>query len=223
MNSPVVTRFLTAIVCSLLLISCSKSIPGGDTSEPADAHAHHRSLPAGDALTGESLYLLPSAWTNQLGVDRRWRDFSGRVVVLAMVYSHCDNACPRIIADMRRIRHGLGDQADVPVFVLASIDSDRDTVEHLHKFGQETGLNELGWELLRAPEGTVRELAAVLGVQYRRVSETDFTHSNIITVLGTNGEIAHRQQGLGVEPDATIAAIETLLQAPGTTSRHEHK
>ena len=56
----------------------------------------------------------------------------------------------------------------------------------------------------------MRELAAVLGVQYRRISEIDFAHSNIITVLGPSGEIRHQQQGLGTAPDDTVAMIHKL-------------
>lgn len=214
-------HYFLAFAMSISLAACSDSDPESKP-ELTKSHAHHQSLAASEAVSGQSLHVLPSAWTNQLGEQRHLRDYAGRVVVLAMVYTHCDNACPRIIADLRRIRDGLGEQGDEPVYVLVSIDTERDSVARLHQFGQDTGLSKLGWQLWRASAGTVRELAAVLGVQYKRVSDTDFAHSNLISVLDQDGVIAHQQQGLGAAPDATIRAIQGLLQPADANSHHEH-
>tara|TARA_R100000687_G_C6440403_1_gene160221 strand:- start:709 stop:1254 length:546 start_codon:yes stop_codon:yes gene_type:complete len=163
------------------------------------------------ALSGQSVYQLNSAWTNQQGEQITLNSFAGKVVVLAMVYTHCDYACPRIIADMRLIREALKNKAGQISFVLVSIDTKRDTVERLKRFGEETGLTKQGWTLLRGGDADIRELAAVFGVQYRQTSDTDFAHSNIITVLDQQGEIRHQQEGLGLRSDATVTATRKLL------------
>ena len=192
-----------------LLAACAEDDP--PSRVPAAMHHHEdMSLAAQDPVSGQSLHLLDAVWTDQHGGSVQLGDFAGRVVVLAMAYTHCEHACPRIIADMRLIRQAFPDQAAEMAFVLASIDPERDTVVHLQAFGAKTGLSAQGWRLLRAPANTVRELAAVLGVQYRRVSDTDFAHSNIISVLGPGGEIRHQQKGLGTAPAATIAAIRDI-------------
>jgi len=52
----------------------------------------------------------------------------------------------------------------------------------------------------------------VLGVKFRRMSDEDFAHSNVITVLGPDGEIRHRQEGLGADPKKTVAAIRAAAR-----------
>lgn len=203
-------RLLSVAALLALLTACGDKPPRTATTPAPMAQHDHASMAAAAPLSGQSLHQLEAPWSDQRGETVRLADFAGRIVVLAMVYTHCDHACPRIIADMRRIRKRFPDAAEDMAFVLASIDPGRDTVEHLKAFGEETGLSDEGWHLLRAPDDTVRELAAVLGVQYRLISETDFAHSNIITVLGPGGEIHHQQQGLGTAPDGTVAMIHKL-------------
>ena len=197
---------------SMGLAGCSDDGKPPEAMAP-EAHHQHMSMPAGEPVSGQSLHQLQSQWTDQNGEPTKISDFAGQIVVLALVYTHCDNACPRIIADMRRIRTALGEQHGQVTYALASIDPERDSVARLRTFGEETGLTEQGWRLLRADVHIVRELAAVLGVQYTHTSATDFAHSNLISVLGPDGVIQHQQNGLGVAPDATIAKVRELLSA----------
>jgi protein SCO1/2 len=195
-----------------LLSSCSGSEQDADKHDELLHSQHeHRQMSSAEAMSGQSLYQLNSVWTNQQGEQITLNSFAGKIVVLAMVYTHCDYACPRIIADMRLIGDALENKAGQISFVLVSIDTKRDTVERLKNFGEVTGLTKQGWTLLRGDEADIRELAAVFGVQYRQTSDTDFAHSNIISVLNQQGEIRHQQEGLGVRFDATVTAISKLL------------
>lgn len=200
------TAFMLALL-GLLLAACEEA-PDHSIDR---VHHEHPSMPVDEAASGLSIFQLDSVWTDQHGREMPLRDLSGRVLVLAMVYTHCEAACPRIIADMRRIHEALGTRGDRVSLVLVSIDPDRDDVERLREFGESTGLTARGWTLLRGDESAVRELAAVFGLQYRRTSETDFAHSNLINVIDAKGEIAHQQKGLGVDPNDTAAAIRGLL------------
>lgn len=180
---------------------------------------HHGSLRAAEPIADTSVYLLDATWSDQHGKPRKLGDLKGRPVVLAMVYTHCKHACPRIIGDMRRIRFALSKRAKNDVaLVLVSIDPDRDTVDRLDAFGRDTGLTEQGWVLLRGDANDVRTLAAVLGVSYRPAGPSDFAHSNVLTVLDGAGVVAHQQIGLGVDPKATVEAIEALLPTAGKAS-----
>lgn len=205
---------LILIIAAAGLAACSPD-EQGHAAQPqqgnGEAHHQHMQMPAGEALSGQSIYQLGSIWTNQRGESLQLQALAGRIVVLAMVYTHCDFACPRIIADMRRIRDQVPVESGEIEFVLVSIDPGRDTVQRLQNFGEKTGLTRQGWTLLRGSEADVRELAAVFGVKYRRTTATDFAHSNIISVLNRQGEIVHQQKGLGMDLDATIASIKKLL------------
>ena len=179
----------------------------GHAHDPGHAHGE----PIG-AASDFSLYHLDAPWTDQNGEERRLASLAGRVQVVAMVYTTCAHACPRILADMKRIEASLPEASrDHVGFVIVTIDPERDTPEQLARYASDVRLDPARWTLLTAPDNTVLELAVLLGVEYRRISETDFSHTNVITVLDQAGEIAHRQLGLGAEPDTTLARIDRLL------------
>lgn len=114
---------------------------------------------------------------------------------------------------MREIEKGLSDEARSKVrFTFISIDPDRDTPERLAEYREENELDPARWSFLTGDAGSIQELAVVLGIQYRKVSETDFAHSNVITILNDKGEVIHRQDGLGGDSKPTVAAIEAISQ-----------
>ena len=169
----------------------------------------HRDLDAMEA-TDFSIYHAESAWTDQTGTERRLESLAGRVQVVAMLYTSCAYACPRIMLDMKRIEGELGDDADDAHFVVVSIDPDRDTPERLAEFASGSRLDPARWTLLTGDEGDILELAALLGVQYRQTAPGEWVHSNLITVLSPEGEVAHRQMGLGTDPADTLAALRSF-------------
>ena len=50
-----------------------------------------------------------------------------------------------------------------------------------------------------------------LGINYAPDARGQFAHSNLITVLNAEGEIAFRQPGLNGDPAALVAAIGKLF------------
>lgn len=186
------------------------------------AHGHHAPAAGhGDHANGEplgtptdfSIYHLDAPWYDQQGQVRQLASLGGRVQVVAMVYTNCGYACPRILMDMKRIEGELpAELRDRVGFVMVTIDPERDTPERLAAYAGAVHLDPARWTLLTAPDNTVLELAALLGVKYRRISETDFSHTNVITVLDQRGEIVHRQMGLGAAPHGTLRVIEGLLR-----------
>lgn len=168
----------------------------------------HRELAAGEP-SDFSIYHAPSVWTDQHGTERTLRSFEGRVQVVAMVYTSCAFACPRIMLDMKRIEAELGPEyAEGVAFIVVSIDPARDTPERLAEFAAGSRLDPARWTLLNGADGDIRELAVLLGVQYRETAPGEWVHSNLITVLDRSGEIVHRQLGLGTDPTETLKAIE---------------
>ena len=176
-----------------------------------DVHDHaHEAAPAAGAITSGSVYNLTGEWWDAAADTAPLERLAGRPQVVAMVYTSCAQACPAIVAELKRIEAALGDDAGHVGFVLASMDPARDTPEKLAEFARRARLDPARWTLLGAPDDDVLELAAVLGVQYRRLPDGEFTHSNILTVLDARGEIAHRQLGLGEETAATVEALRRV-------------
>lgn len=144
-----------------------------------------------------SIYDLESSWTNQRNEAVNLRELAGKPRVICMFFSHCAYACPRITADMQSIeaRLSAGQQGGVG-FVMASFDVERDTPAILAEFAAAKELPDT-WQLLHGGEDETRELAAALGIRYRREEDGNFAHANIITVLDAGGHIVYQREGLG--------------------------
>lgn len=183
----------------------------GHAAHEHSVHEHAVGLASAAPATDLSVYQLTSSWTDQHGHKRTLADLRGRPQAMALVYTHCGSACPRIVGDLKRL------EAELPELglVLVSIDPERDTPGRLREFATGSGLGER-WTLLSGDDGALMELAAVLGVRYRRVSDTEFMHSNLITILDPAGNIAYRQEGIGATA-GTIAALRALPQRHSPT------
>lgn len=160
------------------------------------------------AFSDLSIYNLPAKWTTQEGDDIEMKDLKGDVLVMVMIYTSCKSACPRLVADMRNIESRVPKNTKQKVkYIMVSIDPTVDTPETLKAFSIENQMVGNQWLFLRSTEENTREFAAVLAVNYKRIDPIDFSHSNIISVFNTKGELAFQQEGLGVSYDKTVETI----------------
>jgi protein SCO1/2 len=156
----------------------------------------------------ESLFHLKSIWTDQTGGKTTLDRFRGRPMVMAMIYTTCQGACPLITSDMQRVERDLLVPArERTQFILVSVDPERDTPGILKKFAAAHGLTAGRWTLLTGANSAVRELAGVLGVKYRKDSRGDYVHSNIISAVDRNGVIRFQQTGLKKDPKLLIQTL----------------
>ena len=142
------------------------------------------------ALTGKSIYQLDSTWTTDTGQPFKLATLRGRPQIVAMIFTWCSNACPITVSDMKRIDAALPEALRAQVgFTLVSFDPARDTTAALHAYRLRRTLDPARWTLLRGEPPDVAELAARLGMKYRDGARGQFSHSNLITVLDSGGEI----------------------------------
>ena len=164
--------------------------------------------------TDQSLYLLDSTWTSDVGRQIKLGTLRGRPQIVAMFFTHCEYACPILVGELKAIEGKLPPEVLGKVdFLLVSIDSKRDTPAELAAFREKRQLARERWTLLRGGADDVRELAALLGVNYAEDSRGQFAHTNVITLLNADGEIAFQHAGLKQDPALLVAAIEKA--APG--------
>ena len=187
----------------LILPACINRNSEDATSQEAHSEASSESLPA------LSIYHLPATWTNQEGQQLQLEELKGSVLVMVMIYTQCKAACPRLVADMRNLESKIAEEdLDKLKFVLVSIDPEYDTPDRMKAFAKENRMEEDHWLFLRGDEETTMEFAAVLAVNYKRISPIDFTHSNIISVFDEEGVLVHQREGLGVDNGETLTAIQ---------------
>lgn len=176
-------------------------------------------IPTG-AYTDRSLYQLESAWTSDVGRHVKLGVLRGRPQIVALFFTSCEYACPLTVDAMQRIQKSLpGPLRGKVNFLLVSMDSERDTPAMLKSYRDKRQLTPELWTLLRGAPDDVRELAALLGINYARDTRGQFAHSNVITVLNAEGEIVHQQVGLGTDIAETLAAIEKLLPEKSPSAR----
>jgi protein SCO1/2 len=184
-------------------------------AEPAEPVAKDDKPPCCRAVldlgkpTDQSLYLLDSTWTSDVGRQIKLGALRGRPQIVALFFTHCEYACPILVGELKAIEGRLPAEVLGKVdFLLVSIDSKRDTPAELAAFREKRQLARERWTLLRGGANDARELAALLGVNYAEDSRGQFAHTNLITLLNAEGEIAFQHVGLKQDPTPLLAAIE---------------
>ena len=196
---------LFTMLLIVLLASCKKENTNFGTSTVETTENEEK-------ISDMSIYNLPSTWTNQNGEELELKELKNNVLVMVMIYTSCKSACPRLVADMRHIEQQVkSKKQDKIKYVLVSIDPETDTPERLKSFAKENKMDGDQWIFLRSTEENTREFAATLAVNYKRISPIDFSHSNIISVFNTAGELTYQQEGLGIDYTPTVAEIEKQL------------
>ena len=159
-----------------------------------------------------SIYHLPAKWETQKGNTINLSDLNGNVLVVVMIYTSCKMACPVLIGEMKNIEATVKKRAKGDVkYILVSIDPEQDTPERLRKISEEYDMTGDQWVFLRGSDETTREFANLLAVKYTKISPTDFSHSNIISVFDRKGTLVHQREGLNVDNKETIDKIVDLL------------
>ncbi|HEX4922551.1 MAG TPA: SCO family protein [Bdellovibrionales bacterium] len=163
---------------------------------------------AAEEYPGNSVFHLRGDWQDQDGKRVTLGDLKGRVSAVALVYTSCQYSCPLIIEEFGKIKAKLSPAAlQKTSFVLISMDPKRDTPAALKIFAAKRKLDLSLWRLLTAAsERPVREFSAVIGANIKKTGD-DFAHSNLITVLDTQGVIAFTKMNIGQQVDETAAAI----------------
>ncbi len=164
-----------------------------------------------DEISDESIFNLTTNWNTEEGETIQLKELKGKTLVMVMIYTTCKAACPRLVADMRNIEKKIP-KTDNLQYVLVSIDPETDTPKRLKEFAIENQIDGEQWTFLQGTKSSVREFANVLAVKYKEISPMDFSHSNIISVFNSEGELVHQQEGLGVDNKETISTILELTK-----------
>ena len=165
---------------------------------------------AAQEKTTGSIFVLDSKWQNQDGQELQLKDLKGKNLVVVMIFTSCKTACPILVADMRKIASKIEPKKlKETTMLLISIDPENDTPEVLKAYAKEQKMEGEPWMFLRSDKESVRELANVLAVKYKKISPIVFSHSNIITVFNKNGEMVNQVEGT-VKSEDVAKTINSL-------------
>ncbi len=158
-----------------------------------------------DKLKTDSIYNLDATWTSHNNEKKKLRDFLGQQALIAMVYTSCKATCPMITNKMQEIEKSNRKTEKLKI-IMVTFDPARDTPEKLKTYSKKMKLRN-NWFLLSGNESDIRDLAAVLGVNYKKDAKGEFSHSNIITLLGPDGIIKTQLRSLSEDSKPLIEQV----------------
>ncbi|AIF49414.1 SCO family protein [Dyella japonica] len=170
----------------------------------------------GTALPGDSVYQFQAGLVDQDGHDWRWADRRGHVQIVSMFYTSCTMVCPMIVDTMKLTAQAV-DAKERPRLdlLLVSFDPARDTPGVLHDYAARRKLPTPPWTFARASRDTdTRQIAALLGLQYRQLPDGDFNHSSELVLLDAEGRVVARTSEIGRVDPGFVAAVNRALGVP---------
>ena len=178
---------------------------------PAKHHCAQGQPPAAAApLPGRSLYHSTVSLTDQHGTLLHARDFRGQVVIMTMFYASCTTVCPMLIGQLQRIDAALSKEARARTrILLVSLDPQRDTPERLAELAKRYDVDDR-WSFTRANSAGVQEIAALLGVTYRRTASGDIDHAAVIALLDRDGVVVEQIEGSFTDVTPIVSKISKL-------------
>ena len=168
---------------------------------------------AAEALPADSVYQANIALVDQAGQQWHWNEQRGHVQIVSMFYTSCTMVCPMIVDTMKlTARKAASDKRDRLHLLLVSFDPANDSVSVLRDYAQHRKLPSPPWTLARTAQlADTRQVAALLGLQYRQLPNGDFNHSSELLLLDAEGRIVARTSVIGrVDPDFLLAVNKTL-------------
>jgi len=200
-----------ALLLSVVALACSHQDSPAGADPGASASAAPTGAPSSAAVSGESVYVLEAKLIDQDGATVPLDAYRGHPVLVAMFYGSCPVACPTLTSDIKNIEARLSPEQRANVRVLMiSFDPQRDTPDALKQLVTKHKVDAERWKFATSSEGSVREIAAVLGVQYRKMGDGEFSHTTAITLLDRDGVTAARIEGLHQPSDDLVSKLRTL-------------
>ncbi len=171
---------------------------------PADAPAAQPLAAVGtrDAQTWFTDTLL----RDQNGNDVRFYSdvLKGRLVMLNVIFTHCNDACPLITRKLKDVREAMGEELAKQVyFISLSSDAENDSPEVLKAFAAKHGVDSPNWIFLTGDKANMDLVLARLG----QLGESPEAHSTLLIA----GDVPNKRW-TKIRPDAPVAAIAQRLQ-----------
>lgn len=181
----------------------------------ADVHASEvasAKVTAQAVLPGNSIYQNTATMTDQDGHVFKLADRRGQPMLVSMFYNSCQFVCPMLIDTLASTEKELtaDERAHLSV-MLMTFDPARDDVKTLKSIADKRSLDPAHWTLARTDAGSVRKIAATLGIQYRLLADGEYNHTTVLILLDADGRVVGKTKKIGtVDPDFVKLIRHTL-------------
>ncbi|MDI3398064.1 SCO family protein [Pseudomonas sp. V88_4] len=194
--------WLTLTVCFWIFSTMALAHEGHE--QPAPTTASAAPAPAKGTHDAKTWFTDTPLLDQNGDVQRFYSDaLHNRVVLLNVIFTSCNDACPLITRKLKEVRELLGDKADGITFISLTSDPLRDTPAVLKAYTLKQGADDPHWLFLT---GDKAQMDLVLG-RIGQIVPTPEQHSTQLIV----GDVANKRWSK-IRPDAPAAAIAQRLQ-----------
>ena len=192
-------------VCFCLFSSVTPAHEGHPQSAPEAPAAVAVAAPPATGTRDAKTWFTDTPLLDQNGQTLRFYSdaLQNRVVLLNVIFTSCNDACPLITRKLKEVREVLGDKADGITFISLTSDPLRDTPAVLKAYTLKQGVDDPHWLFLT---GNKAQMELVLG-RIGQIVPTPEQHSTQLIV----GDVANKRWSK-IRPDAPAAAIAQRLQ-----------
>jgi protein SCO1/2 len=158
-------------------------------------------------------YFTDTVLTDQNGVNRRFYSdlIAGKVVVINVIFATCQDSCPVLAANFKRIQSWLGPRLGADANMISiSIDPENDTPPRLKEYADKNG-SKPGWYFLTGKKENVDLVLRKLGLYVDRKED----HLNLFLVGNDRTGLWKKAFGMA-SADKLIPIVESVLRdGPG--------
>jgi protein SCO1/2 len=142
------------------------------------------------------------ALTSQDGGSVALKDFHGKVVAVAFIFTTCGSTCPLLTAKMVQVQHQLGPDFGAKVaFVSITLDPEHDTLEMLKQYAEAYEADPAGWSFLTGAPAAVRDVVRRYGVYAAKTADGGIDHTNLVSIVDPRGMLRVQYLGVRFDPD----------------------
>ncbi|ANJ56871.1 SCO family protein [Pseudomonas silesiensis] len=177
---------------------------GHASAAPEQAAAQAAAQPAGGTRDAQTWFTDTPLQDQNGNTLRFYSDaLQNRVVLLNVIFTSCNDACPLITRKLKEVREVLGDKADGITFISLTSDPLRDTPAVLKAYTLKQGVDGPHWLFLTGDKAQIDLVLSRIG----QILPSPEQHSTQLIV----GDVANKRWSK-IRPDAPAAAIAQRLQ-----------
>lgn len=191
----------------VILIFCLQSSLFSLAHEHHGGHGEHETMSGEHVPPGTSLFHLETKWTGMNGESMTLSTLAGKPRLMAMLYTRCLTACPLLVDDIQSVLSTLPEKGKNFEVSLFSFDSESETPETMKAFIKKRSLGP-NWRVYKSDKDGVADLAAALGVRYKKLKNGDYIHSNSIFLVDEKGVVLKQKDGLNSKDKAFNEAVK---------------
>ncbi len=162
-------------------------------------------------VPGDSIYQLDTQLTDQRGKTTKLDLYRGHPVVVSMFYASCPYACPMLLGKLKSVERDLPKKSRNKLrFLLISFNPKEDTPKVLNEVARRYKADAKRWRFTSAAKENVREIAAVLGIKYKKLEDGEYSHSTIINLVNSQGVVVKHFDSLNKPIKDIVTAVTEL-------------